>query len=245
MRNVVLLFVVAALLTAAALGVRGRVSENRPLMLVPDMDFQPRVDAQSESEFFADGRSMRTPPAGTVPFGGGDYASDAGAPTPNADMLAGDESYYQGKKNGKFVENFPLALDIALIERGRERFNIYCAVCHGGAGMGNGITTKRGLVGVPNYHDERLRKLPVGEIYSAITNGKGQMASYAAQVAPRDRWAIVAYVRALQRSGHAALGDVPVAFRGELEKTKTDDVKPAPAAKAAPDTKKSASEKNP
>ena len=236
MRNVLLIFVAVALLTVAALGVRGRVSGNRPLMLVPDMDFQARVDSQAASEYFADGRAMRTPPADTVPFGGGDYASDAGAPRPNPDMLAGDDAYYRGKRADKFVETYPLALDMALIDRGRERFNIYCAVCHGGAGMGNGITTKFGLVGVPNYHDERLRKMPVGEIYQTITNGKGQMSSYAAQVKPRDRWAIVAYVRALQRSRHATLADVPFTHRDELEKSK-DSESPAADPKKGADTK--------
>jgi mono/diheme cytochrome c family protein len=203
-------------LAVALLGVRGVTSERRPLMLFPDMDFQPRYDAQEPGPFFADGRAMRTPPSGTVPFGGADYASDAGSPKAGRDFLQDDPRYYRGKEGDGWVARVPVKVDMALLDRGRERFNINCAVCHGETGSGDGITTKYGLVGVPSYHDDRLRKMADGEIFHAITNGKGIMMPYGHQVKVRDRWAIVAYVRALQRSQNATLDDVPAEHRAEL-----------------------------
>ena len=207
--------VLVVAVTVGLMGVRGRIADHRPLMLIPDMDVQPRYDPQDESSFFADGRTMRTPPAGTVPFGGGDYASDAGSPHQNADMLAADDGFYRGKKGGEWVTHNPLPIDLPLLERGRQQFDTYCAVCHGRTGAGNGITTQYGLVGVASFHDDRLRKMPDGQIFHTITNGKGLMMPYGSQVELRDRWAIVAYVRALQRSQNATLADVPPDVRAE------------------------------
>ena len=202
--------------TVGLLGTRGTIADRRPLMLLPDMDDQPRYDAQSEAAFFGDGRTMRTPPAGTVAFGGPSYLADAGAVRLDPDLLAADDVLYRGKRGEKFVDRNPLSIDRALLERGRERFQMHCAVCHGEAGYGNGIVTKYGLVGVPSYHDPRLRSIPDGELFQTITNGKGQMAPYAPQVRPRDRWAIVAYIRALQRSQNATAADVPADVRSEV-----------------------------
>lgn len=198
------------------LGVRGMIADRRPLMLIPDMDDQPRYDAQSESTFFGDGRTMRTPPANTIAFGGPDYFSDAGSIRQNPDLLAADDAIYRGKRDGKLVAHNPLAVDMALLERGRDRFNIHCAVCHGEAGYGNGIVTRYGLVGVPSYHDDRLRAMPDGELFHTITEGKGQMMPYGPQVRPHDRWAIIAYIRSLQRSQNATWADVPAEARAEV-----------------------------
>ena len=201
-------------LTVALLGFRGMTSSRRPLMLIPDMDDQPRYEAQSESRFFADGRTNRVPPAGTVAFGGRDYASDAGHPRQDPDFLEADSRLFRGKEGDKWVAKNPLPLSMAVLARGQERYQIHCAVCHGNVGAGDGIATKYGMAGVPSYHDQRLRTMPDGEVFNTITNGKGLMMPYGPQVKVRDRWAIVAYLRALQRSQNASLADVPRSQQG-------------------------------
>lgn len=238
MIKVVLGIFAAAAVVTAALGFRGQVNGRRPLMLVPDMDFQPRYDAQSASRFFADGRSMRTPPLGTVAFGGagysglpgadmthadfGGYRADAGSPKQNPDLLAKDPRFYEGRegkaKDGKdFLAEIPVPITLDLLRRGRRRFDIHCAPCHGATGSGNGITTKYGM-NVPSYHDDHIRKMRDGEIFDTITRGRNTMRPYAEFVKPADRWAIVAYVRALQRARAGSLADVPEEERSALEK---------------------------
>jgi mono/diheme cytochrome c family protein len=210
-----------ALVTAAVvslMGPRGVISDRRPLMLLTDMDFQPRYDAQAASPFFADGRAMRTPPAGTVPFGGADYESDAGSPRQNPDLLQGDDAYYRGKQGAAWVAHNPLPLDIDLLRRGRQRYDIHCALCHGATGTGNGLMTQYGMVGVASITDELHGLMSDGEFFNVISNGKGRMMPYSAQIKVRDRWAIVAYIRVLIRSQNASLSDVPEALRGELSR---------------------------
>jgi len=207
------------LVTAAVvsvMGVRATPSERAPLMFISDMDFQPRYDAQSSSPFFADRRAMRTPPAGTVPFGGADYECDAGLPRQNPDFLQEDDSYYRGKQGNAWVVQNPLKIDLNLLGRGQERYNIHCALCHGATGSGNGIMTKYGMVGVASITDELHALMSDGEFYSIITSGKGRMMPHAPQIKVSDRWAIVAYMRALMRSQNASLSDVPESMRGEL-----------------------------
>jgi mono/diheme cytochrome c family protein len=214
-------FASVAIVTAgvvALLGARGHVSSRRPLMLISDMDFQPRYNAQAPSPFFADGRAMRTPPAGTVPFGGADYDSDAGSPRQNPDFLRQDDAYYRGKQGSAWVLQNPLKIDKALLKRGQERYDIYCALCHGATGAGNGIMTQYGLVGVASITDELHRLMSDGEYFNVISNGKGRMMGYAPQIKVRDRWAIVAYLRVLMRSQNATLSDVPESVRGELSR---------------------------
>jgi len=213
-------FLGIGLLTAAfvsVMGVRGTISERRPLMVLPDMDFQPRYNAQAPSPFFRDGRAMRTPTAGTIAFGGDDYDSDAGSPRQNPDFLQADSRYYLGKEGAASVTRIPVKVDLALLKRGRERYDIYCAICHGATGSGKGLMTEYGLVGVASITDELHGLMPVGDTFNVITNGKGRMMSLAPQIKVSDRWAIVAYIRALMRSQNAALDDVPPALRGELK----------------------------
>jgi len=211
--------VVLTLLTGVVvylMGFRLTVRERRPCIIVTDQASQHRVEPQGESPFFKDGRMMRTPPAGTVPFGGADYESDAGSPRENPDFLQEDDRYYRGKQGTAWVTQIPVKLDMALLKRGQERYDIYCAPCHGATGAGNGLMTQYGLVGVASITDEFHALMPVGEYYNVITNGKGRMLGYGPQVKVRDRWAIVAYVRALMRSQNASASDVPEARRGEL-----------------------------
>lgn len=218
MRWVFLGIVTVAAVVVTLLGPRGTVSDRRPLMLLSDMDFQPRYNPQAASPFFADGRTMRTPPTGTIPFGGNDYDSDAGSPHQNPDFLKADDAFYRGKVGNVWASRNPLPVDLALLRRGQNRYNIHCALCHGATGMGNGVMTQYGMVGVASITDELHKLMSDGEYYSVITNGKGRMMTYAPQIKPRDRWAIVAYIRALMRSQSASLSDVPEARRGELNK---------------------------
>lgn len=168
-----------------------------------DMHDTPRYEALEESDFFADKRAMRPIPEGTVARGN----------------LREDDVYYTGKSNGEIVQALPpqVTLDKALLDRGQQRFNIYCAPCHSELGDGNGTVVQRGYKRPASYHDPRLRDIGIGYFYDVITNGFGQMPDYAAQVAPADRWAIAAYIRALQLSQAATVDDVPAADRGALE----------------------------
>jgi mono/diheme cytochrome c family protein len=182
------------------------------------MDFQPRYDAQAASPFFKDGRAMRTPPAGTVPFGGADYDSDAGSPRQNPDFLQADDGYYRGKQGQSWVAQNPLKLDMSVLRRGQERYDIHCTPCHGATGTGKGIMTQYGMVGVQSITDDLHRLMSDGEYFGVITNGKGRMMALGPQIKVRDRWAIVAYIRALMRSQSANLSDVPEPMRGELSR---------------------------
>jgi mono/diheme cytochrome c family protein len=209
-------FLPLGLVTAAVIslmGPRGAINGRRPLILVPDMVKQPRYSAQGASPFFADGRAMRTPPAGTVAFGGGDYDADAGSPRQNPDYLQEDDAFYRGKRGAAFVQNNPLKITMPLLRRGQERYDIFCAPCHGATGTGNGIMTQFGMVGVASITDDLHRLMPDGEYFSVITNGKNRMMPYAPQVKVADRWAIVAYIRALMRSRSGTPDDVPEALR--------------------------------
>jgi mono/diheme cytochrome c family protein len=162
----------------------------------------PRYEAYEASAFFTDGRASRNPPAGTVARG----------------WLRDDEALYSGRVNGEVVTEFPFAISRADIARGRERFNIYCSPCHGRIGDGNGMVVQRGLRQAATFHQDRLRQERVGYFFDVITNGFGAMQSYAEQVPVRDRWLIIAYIRALQLSQHATVADVPPDRRGELDR---------------------------
>ena len=206
-----LAFVVVLLLSV--MGYRGMISTRPPIEMFPDMDHQAKYTPQAESKFFADGRADRPLPAGTVPFG-----RDARQADPA--FLKADDFHYDGKlADGTFGRGFPAALSItgAFIEHGQGRYQIYCAPCHGALGDGNGITKSYGMLTTPTYHDDRLRGMAEGEIFNTITHGKNTMLSYADKLSPDDRWAVVAYVRALQRAAHGSIKDVPAELQGGLK----------------------------
>ena len=182
-------FVVTVLATALLAGCR------------QDMHDAPRYEAFEASATFADNRASRTPPAGTVPRG----------------WLREDEALYTGKAAGQVLDQFPFAIARADLARGQERFNIYCTPCHGKLGDGNGMVVQRGLRQAASFHQDRLRQEKVGYFFDVITNGFGAMPDYATQIPVRDRWLIVAYVRALQLSQHASVDDVPAERRNELD----------------------------
>ncbi len=165
-----------------------------------DMANQPRYKPLAASDFFADGRASRPLVAGTVPRG----------------YLRDDDHLYTGKMNGQLVDRFPYPVTAKMMERGRERFNIYCTPCHGELGTGRGMVVRRGYRQPPSLHVERMQSAPVGHFFDVMTNGIGAMQDYAAQVSVEDRWAIVAYIRALQLSQHATIEDVSTAERQKL-----------------------------
>jgi hypothetical protein len=165
------------------------------------MHDQPKYIPLRPSEFFTDGRSARPLPEGTVARG----------------HLNDDVLFYTGKgADGKPADTFPFPVTKDVILRGRQRFNVYCTPCHDRTGSGNGMIVRRGYRRPPTYHSDRLRQVPNGYIYDVITSGFGAMPDYAAQIQPRDRWAIVSYVRALQLSQQASIQDVPAEARGGL-----------------------------
>lgn len=158
-----------------------------------DMHDQPRFKPLAKSDFYADLRSARAPVEGTVARG----------------QLREDTYFYTGKVGNNPGDYMPFAVSEEVMVRGRERFNIYCAPCHSQLGDGNGVIVQRGFRRPPSYHTERLRKAPLGYFFDVMTNGFGAMPDYAAQLSARDRWNIVAYIRALQLSQGATAGDVP------------------------------------
>jgi hypothetical protein len=166
-----------------------------------DMHDQPKYIPLRPTNFFGDGRSERPLIDGTVARG----------------HLADDTAYYAGKgPDGKPVDTFPFPVTREVLSRGQERYNVYCTPCHDRTGSGLGMIVRRGYRRPPSYHIDRLRQVPNGYIYDVITSGFGAMPDYAAQIAPADRWAIVAYVRALQLSQNASINDVPAGDRGKL-----------------------------
>lgn len=212
MRYVYFVTFFVVVLTVSILGFRGQTSTRPPLQIFPDMDQQPKYKPQAESAFFTDGRASRPQPAGTVPFGRLSSAADP-------DYLAADTEFYMGKTaSGDWVEGIPssVTLNAQFMERGRERYVIYCAPCHGALGDGNGITKQYGMGATPSYHDERLRTMADGELFDIITHGKGNMLSYSDKTTPQDRWAIISYVRALQRAENGTVEDVPASHKPEL-----------------------------
>jgi len=159
-----------------------------------DMHVQPRFNPLAKNDFFADQRSARPLVEGTVARG----------------ELRADAYFYTGKIDNNPGDYFPFAVDETVLARGRERFNVFCAPCHSRLGDGNGFIPSRGFPRKPpSYHIERLRKAPVGYFFDVMTNGFGLMPDYASQIPPKDRWAIVAYIRALQLSQNAKMADVP------------------------------------
>ena len=140
--------------------------------------------------------------------------------------LEADSIFYRGKVGTNLVNAFPIPITRQVLERGRERFDIYCAPCHGRTGEGNGMIVQRGYPAPPSYHIDRLRAAPVGHFFDVITQGYGVMYSYAQRVEPMDRWAIAAYIRVLQPSRNSTLAEVPADHRATLERTIREDGRP-------------------
>ena len=160
-----------------------------------DMHDQPKKKPQSANVLFADGKTARNFVPGTIPHDNSDDLHSG-----DSRWLAEDAAFYTGKLDGKPVETFPLKVDAALLARGENRFAISCTPCHGRLGNGDGMVVARGMKRPPSWHIERLQKSPPGYFYDVITNGFGAMYDLADRLNPKDRWAVVAYIRALQLS---------------------------------------------
>jgi mono/diheme cytochrome c family protein len=179
-----------------------------------DMHDTPRVEANEATDAFEDGRGNRPLVEGTVARG----------------WLNDDEQLTTGKVNGQLVDEFPFPVTREVLERGQQRYNAYCTPCHGKTGMGNGMIVQRGFKAPPSFHDERLRTSPAGHYFDVMTNGLGVMQDYRAQVDVEDRWAIAAYIRALQLSQRATVADVPHDRVADLDKPVDEaPAKPAPS----------------
>ncbi len=225
MRYFYLIFFLTCVTVIGLAGFLGSKSRQPPIELFPDMVRQNKVRPQSPSEFFADGRSSRARPEGTVEH------SQPYEINGKKVLVNGREVYpYEdvpmntGRLTGttNFIDANPLEITRQLLDRGQERYQIYCLPCHGPAGDGKGITGKYGMISMANFHDERLVKMTDGELFNTMTVGKpGQpqlMPAYGPLIAVEDRWAIISYIRALQRSQLATVDDVPEAKRGEFKK---------------------------
>jgi len=200
-----------------------------------DMQDQPKIKPLRGSSFFGNGLASRQPIEGTIARG---YLRDdkpefytgkkpkTGAATANAtpaqqQIAGGAQQQAPGGQQSSFpddVEEFPIAVTKEIVERGRERYNIFCSACHGMTGNGDGMIVRRGFRRAASFNDDRLRQAPVGHFFDAMTNGWGAMPAYAPQIPVQDRWAIVAYIRALQLSQKASIDDVPPAERTNLER---------------------------
>ncbi len=200
MRYVYLIFILGVVGTLSILGPRGSKSTKPPLEVFPDMDRMPKYHPQAESAFFADGRTDRLPVAGTVARG--EYLED---------------NYLGTGKNGEaFGNGFPITVNNEAMARGEDRYNIYCVVCHGGAGDGDSITKQYGMLTVANLTDQRLVDYTDGQLYDVVKNGKGLMFGLADRLSVEDRWNVVLYVRALQRAANGTANDLTPAKREEL-----------------------------
>lgn len=206
MRYIVLVFCVCVVVVVGMAGFQGSKSRRPPIELIPDMDRQPKLRPQTVNGFFKDGRSSQLAPVGTV------------ARHSNYEETAENTGRIPGTTN--FVATIPVAVTAELLARGQDRYTIYCAPCHGAAGDGKGITTKLGMKTIADLHDHKTRKLisaTDGQIFDTITNGKNLMGAYGSVLDVRDRWAVVAYVRALQLSRLGSLDDIPAADRSSIK----------------------------
>jgi len=205
MRYFYLIFVFSILAVLSIAGFRGSKSKLPPWEIFPDMDRQARYKPQGASPFFEDGRGDRPPVPGAVAF----------------QSFIEDAYFVTGKVDGEFGRGFPVPVNHELMALGREKYNIFCVVCHGESGDGRGVTKAQSLsmpmIATASYHDNRLREMPEGEIFNTVTNGKNTMSAYGAKLRVQERWAVIAYLRALQRAQNSTLADVPEAHLEELE----------------------------
>jgi mono/diheme cytochrome c family protein len=186
----------------ALLGCRGQPSTDPPFRLIQDMMFQPKVLPEAPSHFYEDGSGMRKPPEGTV--------AD--------EELREDVAWFQGQSaDGGFVARIPGGVDEVRLSRGQERFDIYCSPCHDKAGSGQGVVVRRGFYRPVDLASDHTRGLADGEIFDIISHGVRNMPAYRFQIPAADRWAIVSWVRVLERSQHAAIGDVPLETVPKIE----------------------------
>lgn len=215
MRYFLAIFALCVLAVVGVLGFRGTHFRRPPLYIFPDMEWQYKLRPQKPNGFFANGRSSQIPVAGTIPRGT-PIPTTAGPVFPYEDAPV-NTGFVTGTTN--FVEVNPLPITAALLARGQRRFTINCSPCHGQLAEGNGITKKiNAMAVVANLHDKRIVEMADGELFYVITNGRNLMGAYGPNVTVQDRWAIVAYLRALQLSQLGTLDDLPQDLRTTLKK---------------------------
>ena len=232
MKYFFIIFAVVVVLVFLVAGPRGRHSPGRPFEFFPDMVRQSKVKPQSPSGFFADGIGPRRPVEGTVPMGfdipektaASQISNEATGKRldvmPRLTFSDGPDYYSTGMIGDQWGTGIPVEVTPALLEKGRERFTINCQVCHGATGGGNGVTSKYGLANIANYHLPKYLTMADGEIFYTITNGHNSMNGYGANISVRDRWAIVCYVRALQRAQNVQVKELPPAEQDALASAK-------------------------
>lgn len=216
MRIFLFIYVFVVVATVVILGLPNSKSTKPPLQIFPDMEDQPRFRPQGETGFFENKMMDRPVVPGAVSRG-----------RERADVFTGEyrgkfaysNAYNRGQlADGSWLVGFPEEMEInyQTLSRGREIYSIFCTNCHGATGTGNGIVTQYGMVGVPNFHTERFLEMPEGEIFDTISHGKGIMAAYGDKIQVHDRWAVITYVRALQRAFNGSVEDVPAEQRTRL-----------------------------
>jgi mono/diheme cytochrome c family protein len=226
-RNFLIGFLLFSAVVVALLGFQGEHRSNTPIEFFSDMKRQSKVKFQKPSSFFADGRAARSPIEGTIPVGydiPGHSTQNSNVPddirSPLGEFTAGTDYYNTGKMGDHWGTGLPLPITAELMQRGQLMYSVNCSVCHGATGQGNGITSKYGLNGIANYHQDKYRQMADGQIFNTITHGYNTMMPYGDKVTVKDRWAIVAYLRALQKSQFAKLDEVPDSQRATLENQK-------------------------
>ncbi len=202
MRYFITIFLFISIALVSILGFRGSKSRKPPLEIFPDMDRQYKFLPQTANPHFSDGRADRPVVPGSVEFG----------------SYVRDEFYNTGKIRGQFGHGFPSPIYVnrEFMDLGQKKYNITCAVCHGQTGDGNGITKSYGMVATPTYHDDRMRKMTNGEIFDTISNGKNNMGAYKSKLSIKERWAVMTYLRALQRAHNPKPDDISSEKRMEL-----------------------------
>lgn len=214
MRYFLLIFLAVCAVIFGVAGLRGHLSRKPPLYILPDMNRQFKLRPEQPDDFFANGRTSQLPPPGTVARSQPMQTLD-GSVYPYEDSPA-NTGFITGTTN--FIATNPLPVTLAQLQHGREQFQIYCTPCHGALGDGNGILKKIGAMpAVANLHDKRIVEMTDGEIFNTITHGKNTMAAYGPTVSIRDRWAIIAYLRALQLSWLGSTNDLPAAESAALK----------------------------
>lgn len=212
MRYFFLAYAIIAVLVVGILGFRGQHFTKPPVQIFPDMDDQDKLKAQAPSVFFADRQGGRIPVEGTQPRGFNEGGEKAIGGIPEYEFGGQTGYYYTGHVGDYFGTGMPEELELTvesaseLIRKGEERYGIYCAVCHGASGDGQGVTSRYGVPGIANLHLDPFKtaSYPDGRMFEVITNGKGMMGGYGANIPVHDRWAIIAYVRTLQAAKEAA-----------------------------------------
>jgi len=215
MRTFITIYVLAIVTAVSILGFRGDKSKRPPLEVFPDMDRQARFMPQAENAFFDDRRDDRPVPENTVARGDERQRPKVFSPD-FEDKTVGNPELARGRReNGDYVEEIPIKVNHQLMQLGKEKYEVFCQVCHGASGNGNGVTQNYGVL-AGSYHNDRIRDMPDGQLYDVIENGKGLMYGYGDRLTAKESWAIVLYVRALQRSQNASAKDLPDGKKAEL-----------------------------